>query len=182
MESVQHATDNRERLDKAAAAQLVFEDALFHIVQHAIRTTGAHRLVLAGGSALNCIGNMLLEENFHAEFYRRNFRVSDDRRLHVWVPPIPGDAGVAVGCAFNFAMLAGAPAGKQPLKVPSEGVLRWKCAFVIPPLISSHFFFSKYFASPVAIGGFHLKLHTRTHITHPACACISCSSAKRYVC
>ena len=38
--------DAQDRFDKAAATQLVFEDALFHIVGHLIRTTGSRRLVL----------------------------------------------------------------------------------------------------------------------------------------
>ena len=52
--------DSQARFDKAAATQLVFEDALFHIVGHLIRTTGSRRLVLTGGTALNAIANMRL--------------------------------------------------------------------------------------------------------------------------
>jgi carbamoyltransferase len=32
-------------------------------------------------------------------------------RLHLWVPPVPGDPGVTIGAAFLFAHLAGAPRG-----------------------------------------------------------------------
>jgi carbamoyltransferase len=89
--------DSQERFDKAAATQLVFEDALFHIIGHLIRTTGSKRLVLTGGTALNAIANMRLMDHFEG--------------LHVWVPPVPGDPGVAVGVAYHFALANGAPLG-----------------------------------------------------------------------
>jgi carbamoyltransferase len=91
--------DARERFDKAAATQLVFEDALFHIIGHLIRTTGSSRLVLTGGTALNAIANMRLMDRFEG--------------LHVWVPPVPGDPGVAVGAAYHFALANGAPLGAK---------------------------------------------------------------------
>jgi carbamoyltransferase len=89
--------DSQQRLDKAAATQLVFEDALFHIIGHLIRTTGSNRLVLTGGTALNGIANMRLMDRFEG--------------LHVWVPPVPGDPGVAVGATYHFALANGAPLG-----------------------------------------------------------------------
>ncbi len=103
-------TSAQERFDKAAATQLVFEDALFHIVDHYIRQTGAAQLVLTGGTALNAIANMRLMDHFDAGYYRRNFGRSDTC-LHVWVPPIPGEPGVPAGAAFQFAMQAGAKPG-----------------------------------------------------------------------
>ena len=93
------AVDAQERFDKAAATQLVFEDALFHIVGHLIRTTGSDKLVLTGGTALNAIANMRLMDHFDG--------------LHVWVPPVPGDAGVAVGAAYHFALTHGASLGHR---------------------------------------------------------------------
>jgi carbamoyltransferase len=91
------SVDAQERFDKAAATQLVFEDALFHIIGHLIRRTGSSRLVLTGGTALNAIANMRLMDHFEG--------------LHVWVPPVPGDAGVAAGAAYHFALANGAPLG-----------------------------------------------------------------------
>src|SRR5664279_3415647 len=38
-------------------------------------------------------------------------RVQRDARLHLWVPPTPGDPGVTIGAAWLFAHLAGAPRG-----------------------------------------------------------------------
>ena len=109
VEDIQHRPDTRDRLDKAAATQLVFEDAMIHIVDHLLRTTGASRLVLTGGVALNAIGNMRLLEHFdEAWFARVPQRMA---RLHLWVPPVPGDPGVTIGAAWMFAHLAGAPRG-----------------------------------------------------------------------
>ena len=109
VEDINHRPDTRDRLDRAAATQLVFEDALIHIVDHLLRTTGAKRLVLTGGVALNAVGNMRLLEHFDeawfAKFQQRN------TRLHLWVPPTPGDPGVTIGAAWLFAHLAGAPRG-----------------------------------------------------------------------
>jgi carbamoyltransferase len=109
VEDINHRPDTRDRLDKAAATQLVFEDAMIHVVDHLLRTTGANRLVLTGGVALNAIGNMRLLEHFGEEW----FASAQQRkaRLHLWVPPTPGDAGVTIGAAWLFAHLAGATRG-----------------------------------------------------------------------
>ncbi len=105
----QHAAATHERVDLAAATQLVFEDVLFHVVDHLIRTTGSDQLVLTGGTALNCLGNMHLVDHYDEEWYLRN--LGKRTRLHVWVPPTPGDAGVTMGAAYSFALRAGAPPG-----------------------------------------------------------------------
>lgn len=106
VDDVEHSPITRDRVDLAAATQLVFEDALFHIVEHLIRSTRADQLVLTGGTALNCIANMRLVERFDERWYQRNLGLNS--RLHIWVPPTPGDAGAAAGAAFNFALQAGA--------------------------------------------------------------------------
>jgi carbamoyltransferase len=109
IEDIRHRPDTKARLDKAAATQLVFEDAMIHVVDHLLRLTGANRLVLSGGVALNAVGNMRLlehfDENWFAKFQQRN------SRLHLWVPPVPGDPGVTIGAAWLFAHMAGAPRG-----------------------------------------------------------------------
>ncbi|HQX49631.1 MAG TPA: carbamoyltransferase C-terminal domain-containing protein [Planctomycetaceae bacterium] len=110
VEDVNHSEITRERVDLAAATQLVFEDALFHIIDHFIRETGADKLVMAGGTALNCVANMHLMERYNRDWYGRNLK--KDTRLHLWVPPVPSDVGVAPGSAFSFAMQAGARPGE----------------------------------------------------------------------
>jgi carbamoyltransferase len=114
VEDIRHPEITRDRVDKAAAVQMVFEDAVVHIVDHLIRATGGHRLVLTGGTALNCVANMRLLECFDERWYERNLG-RKNTRLHLWVPPIPGDAGTPVGAAYAFAMRAGARPG-PPLR------------------------------------------------------------------
>ena len=69
VEDIHHRPDTKDRLDKAAATQLVFEDAMIHVVDHLLRITGASRLVLTGGVALNAIGNMRLLEHFDEAWF-----------------------------------------------------------------------------------------------------------------
>jgi carbamoyltransferase len=109
VEDISHRPDTQDRLDKAAATQLVFEDAMIHIVDHLLRMTGAHRLILTGGVALNAVGNMRLLEHFDEAWFAR--AQGRKTRLHLWVPPVPGDPGVPIGAAWLFAHLAGAPRG-----------------------------------------------------------------------
>jgi carbamoyltransferase len=92
---------------------MVFEDALIHIVDCLIRTTGSDRLVLTGGAALNAVANMRLLEKFDESYYNRVLRRGT--RLHLWVPPVPGDAGATVGAAYALAASVGAGFG-PPLK------------------------------------------------------------------
>ncbi|HEX3858925.1 MAG TPA: carbamoyltransferase N-terminal domain-containing protein, partial [Pseudolabrys sp.] len=84
IEDIHHKENTQDRLDKAAATQMVFEDALIHIVDHFIRSTGSDRLVLTGGIGLNALGNMRLLEHFDGDFYRRE--LGKQTRLHLWVP------------------------------------------------------------------------------------------------
>ncbi|HYI26244.1 MAG TPA: carbamoyltransferase N-terminal domain-containing protein, partial [Bradyrhizobium sp.] len=109
VEDITHRPDTQDRLDKAAATQLVFEDAMIHVVDHLLRVTGASRLVLTGGVALNAVGNMRLLEHFDEAWFAENQQRK--ARLHLWVPPTPGDPGVTIGAAWMFAHLAGAPRG-----------------------------------------------------------------------
>jgi carbamoyltransferase len=109
VEDIDHRPDTQDRLDKAAATQLVFEDALIHVVDHLLRSTGANRLVLTGGVALNAVGNMRLLEHFDEAWFSK--AQQRKTRLHLWVPPVPGDPGVTIGAAWLFAHLAGCPRG-----------------------------------------------------------------------
>ncbi len=109
VEDIQHRPDTQDRLDKAAATQMVFEDAMIHVIDHLLRDTHANKLVLTGGVALNAVGNMRLLEHFDPAW----FQAAQNRktRLHLWVPPTPGDPGVTMGAAWQFAHLAGARRG-----------------------------------------------------------------------
>ena len=76
----------QKHMDLAASIQAVTEDAMLAIGQEAFRLTGKSRLVMAGGVALNCVGNgrLLREGPF------------DD----IWIQPASGDAGGALGAAL----------------------------------------------------------------------------------
>jgi carbamoyltransferase len=111
VEDIKHAETTQERVDKAAAVQLVFEDILFHIVGHFIRTTGSHKLIFTGGCALNCLANMRLLEHFNEAYYEQ-YHHQKNTRLHLWIPPTPNDTGVTMGAAYSFALQHGAVADR----------------------------------------------------------------------
>jgi carbamoyltransferase len=101
VEDVEHSPITEDRVDRAAAAQLVFEDAVFHVISHLLISTKSDRLVMAGGTALNCVANMKLMERFDTSFYKRY--IGRSTRLSLWVPPTPSDQGVMIGAAYQFA-------------------------------------------------------------------------------
>ena len=73
-------------MDIAASIQKVTEEIMLRMAHHAYRRTGLKNLVLAGGVALNCVGNgRLLREG---PFER------------IWIQPAAGDAGGALGAAL----------------------------------------------------------------------------------
>ncbi len=73
-------------MDLAASIQRVTEEAMLRMARFAQRETGCENLVLAGGVALNCVGNgRILREGPFAS---------------VWIQPAAGDAGGALGAAL----------------------------------------------------------------------------------
>ena len=109
VEDIQYRPDTQDRLDKAAATQMVFEDALIHAVDHLLRVTGTNKLILSGGVALNALASMRLLEHFDEAWFAK--AQQRKARLHLWVPPMPSDPGVPIGAAWWLAHLAGAPRG-----------------------------------------------------------------------
>jgi carbamoyltransferase len=77
----------------AASIQCEAERALLSLAQWLQRTTGARTLCLSGGVALNCVANSLIARDSGFE--------------HVFVPPAPGDDGIALGCALFGAASRG---------------------------------------------------------------------------
>jgi len=70
-------------MDVAASVQKVTEEVMLKMVAHARQLTGLNQLCLAGGVALNCVGNgRILREGPFDE---------------VWIQPAAGDAGGALG-------------------------------------------------------------------------------------
>ncbi|OGU81136.1 MAG: hypothetical protein A2254_05735 [Ignavibacteria bacterium RIFOXYA2_FULL_35_9] len=75
----------QKEMDLAGSVQEVTEEIMLRMARHVKKITGEKYLCLAGGVALNCVGNgKLLREN-----------IFDD----IWIQPAAGDAGGAIGAA-----------------------------------------------------------------------------------
>jgi len=76
----------QREMDLAASVQAVTEEVMLRAARHLHRETGLNNLVLAGGVALNCVGNgrVLREGPFE----------------NIWIQPAAGDAGGALGTAM----------------------------------------------------------------------------------
>lgn len=94
-----------DHADLAASVQAVTELCLIELARWLQRTTGEHRLALAGGVALNCVANTRIaaESGFD----------------QVWIQPAAGDAGTALGGALELSWRAGHPT--QPLRSADLG-------------------------------------------------------------
>ncbi len=75
----------QKEMDLARSVQVVCEEIMLRMARTAHRETGLPNLCLAGGVALNCVGNgrLLREGPFK----------------HLWIQPAAGDAGGALGVA-----------------------------------------------------------------------------------
>jgi len=76
----------QREMDLAASVQAVTEEVMLRVARHVKKETGLGNLCLAGGVALNCVGNgrILREGPFE----------------NVWIQPAAGDAGGALGTAL----------------------------------------------------------------------------------
>ena len=78
----------QREMDLARSCQLVTEEVMLRMARTAHKETGMRNLCLAGGVALNCVGNgRLLREG---PFER------------IWIQPAAGDAGGALGVALSL--------------------------------------------------------------------------------
>jgi carbamoyltransferase len=92
---------SQREMDLAASIQAVTEEVMLRTARHVHRQTGMKNLVLAGGVALNCVGNgrVLREGPFE----------------NVWIQPAAGDAGGALGAAlFTWYQLLDHPRTPRP--------------------------------------------------------------------
>jgi carbamoyltransferase len=76
----------QREMDLARSVQDVTEEVMLRLARSAHNETGADALCLAGGVALNCVGN------------GRILREGPFKR--VWIQPAAGDAGGAIGAAY----------------------------------------------------------------------------------
>jgi carbamoyltransferase len=81
--------------DLATSVQRRLEEVLLELARWLHAHTGDRLLVMAGGTALNCVANTFLAR--HGPFEE------------VWVQPAAGDAGTALGAALHLAADAGDP-------------------------------------------------------------------------
>ncbi len=72
--------------DMAASLQVVHEEAVFHVLNGLHARTGAKRLCLAGGCAMNSVANGKIRENTPFE--------------DVYIQPASNDSGTALGAAY----------------------------------------------------------------------------------
>lgn len=77
----------QREMDLARSVQEVTEMAMLRMANHVQQETGEKNLCLAGGVALNCVGNgrILRETEFE----------------NIWIQPAAGDAGGALGAALS---------------------------------------------------------------------------------
>jgi carbamoyltransferase len=78
----------QREMDLAASVQVVTEEIMLRMARHVQHETGMENLCLAGGVALNCVGN------------GRLLREGPFKRL--WIQPAAGDAGGAIGVALTI--------------------------------------------------------------------------------
>jgi carbamoyltransferase len=86
----------QRHMDVAASLQKVTEEVMRRLAGSLARETGARNLCLAGGVALNCVGNGKV--------------LRDGAFERIWIQPAAGDAGGAVGAALAaYHLYAGKP-------------------------------------------------------------------------
>jgi len=78
---------DKRHMDIAASIQFVINEAVIRLAKRAKEITGEPRLCLAGGVALNCVANGMLQRS----------GVFED----IWIQPAAGDAGGALGAALE---------------------------------------------------------------------------------
>ncbi len=76
----------QREMDLAKSIQVVAEEVVLKMAEHAHKLTGEKNLCLAGGVALNCVANGRLQRESPFE--------------NVWIQPAAGDAGGALGAAL----------------------------------------------------------------------------------
>ena len=84
---------DQRHMDLAASIQAVTDEIMLRLTRSIAAETGAENLCLAGGVALNCVGNGKV--------------LRDGKFKRVWIQPAAGDAGGALGAALAAYHLHG---------------------------------------------------------------------------
>ncbi len=100
----------QKHMDIAASIQKVTEEIMVRIADHVHQQTGLDNLCLAGGVALNCVGNgQILKKTLFK---------------NVWIQPAAGDAGGALGAALVvWYQYLGKPRAVNPGQDSQKGSL-----------------------------------------------------------
>jgi carbamoyltransferase len=108
----------QREMDLARSIQDITEEVMLKMAAFAHRETGMRDLCLAGGVALNCVGNgrILRESSFD----------------EIWIQPAAGDAGGAIGVALAlWHRYLGNP------RASAESTGRWERPQRLPPTIAA---------------------------------------------
>lgn len=96
----------KREMDLAASVQAVTEEVMLRLARQAVKQTGCRNLCLAGGVALNCVGNGKILRSGEID--------------GLWIQPAAGDAGGALGAALdvwhNFYMKPRTPDPNDSMK------------------------------------------------------------------
>ena len=76
----------QKEMDLASSVQKVTEEVLLKLAEHCVVEVGTKNLCLAGGVALNCVANGLVQKSNLID--------------NLWIQPAAGDAGGALGAAL----------------------------------------------------------------------------------
>jgi carbamoyltransferase len=98
----------QNEMDLARSIQVITEEVMLNMAAYAHKETGLKRLCMAGGVALNCVGNgrILREGPFDS----------------IWIQPAAGDAGGAGGVLATWHRYLGQP--RSSPRAPERGALR----------------------------------------------------------
>jgi carbamoyltransferase len=100
----------QREMDLAASIQVVTEEAMLRTARHVHQQTGMKNLVMAGGVALNCVGNGKI--------------LRDGPFENIWIQPAAGDAGGSLGAAlFVWYQLLDHPRTTNPFDLQKGSLL-----------------------------------------------------------
>ncbi|MBU1913416.1 MAG: hypothetical protein KKB22_07780, partial [Candidatus Omnitrophica bacterium] len=120
--------------DISFCLQLIFEEALIHIVRSLKEKTGMENLVIGGGVGLNCVGNgKLLKQHIFKD---------------IFVHPAPGEASTSMGSALYYY--------HQVLNNPRDKIIPITTPFLGPEFDNDYI--------KVAIAKLNLKSHLSSDI------------------
>ena len=114
-----HEKLSQKHMDLASSIQKVTEEVVIKLVRNIALQTGEKNLCLAGGVALNCVANGILQKEKIFE--------------KIWIQPAAGDAGGSLGAALIAHYLY----GNKERKVNSDEIDAMRGSYLGPEYSSS---------------------------------------------